>query len=116
MPGEYLVYMGPYPDPDMYARKIIEIKRMRNVTLEEVQSPPALARGLSLGRFNRQDEAVAALEGWKSRGIRTARVVTARPRWSFKWVRVPQANARTQVALGAVKLPAGKAFSACHPQ
>ena len=114
LPGEYLVYMGPYPDPEMYARKIMEIKRMRSVTLEEVQSPPALARGLSLGRFNRQDEAVAALEAWKARGIRTARVVTARPPMELQMVRVPQADARTQTALGSVKLPAGKSFSVCQ--
>ncbi|HET8693193.1 MAG TPA: SPOR domain-containing protein [Aquabacterium sp.] len=116
VPGEYLVYMGPYPDAAMYARKVQELKRMRNMTLEEIQSPPALAHGLSLGRFNRQDEAVAALEAWRARGVRTARVVTSRAPMDMQVIRVPMANAKTQVTLGGVKLPPGKAFSACRPQ
>lgn len=115
-PGEWLVYMGPYPDPDMYARKVIELKRMRNVTLEEIQSPPALAHGLSLGRFNRQDEAVAALDSWRTRGVRTARVVASRPPMELQVIRVPRATTKMQVTLGGIKLPAGKAFTACHPQ
>lgn len=115
-PGEWLVYMGPYPDPEMYARKISELKRMRNVTLEEIQSPPALAHGLALGRFNRQDEAVAALDSWRARGVRTARVVTSRPPMELQVIRVPRATTKMQVTLGGIKLPAGKAFTACHPQ
>lgn len=116
IPGEWLVYMGPYPDPDLYARKIIELKRMRNMTLEEIKSPPALAHGLALGKFNRQDEAVAALESWRARGIRTARVVTSRPPMDLQVVRVPRATVKMQTALGNVKLPGGKEFSACRPQ
>ncbi len=115
-PGEWLVYMGPYADPEMYARKISELKRMRNVTLEEIQSPPALAHGLSLGRFNRQDEAVAALDSWRARGVRTARVVTSRPPMELQVIRVPRATTKMQVTLGGIKLPAGKAFTACRPQ
>lgn len=116
VPGEYLVYMGPYPDATLYARKVQELKRMRNMNLEEIQTPAALAHGLSLGRFNRQDEAVAALEAWRARGIRTARVVTSRPPMELQVVRVPLATPKTQVTLGGIKLPAGKAFSACHAQ
>ncbi|MGE5450433.1 MAG: SPOR domain-containing protein [Acidobacteriota bacterium] len=115
-PGEWLVYMGPYPDADMFARKLTELKRMRNVNIEEIQSPPALAHGLSLGRFNRQDEAVAALDSWRTRGVRTARVVAARPPMELQVIRVPRATTKIQVTLGGIKLPAGKAFTACRPQ
>lgn len=116
LPGEWLVYMGPYPDPDMHARKIIELKRMRNMVLEEIQSPPALAHGLSLGKFNRQDEAMAALNSWRARGIRTARVVSSRPPMDLQVIRIPQANAKIQVTLGGIKMPEGKGFTACRPQ
>ena len=108
--------MGPYPDPDMHARKIIELKRMRNMVLEEIQSPPALAHGLSLGKFNRQDEAMAALNSWRARGIRTARVVSSRPPMDLQVIRIPQANAKIQVTLGGIKMPEGKGFTACRPQ
>lgn len=114
-PGVWLVYMGPYPDAEFYARKLSELRRIKGLNFEEVNSPPALAQGLSLGRYTSLPEAQAGLAAMKLRGIRTARVVVLRPPAEMQLVRVAQAPMRTQVALSGAKLPQGKAFSACRP-
>ena len=112
-PGLWLVYMGPYPDPEMLERKQIELRRIRNLNFEEVRSPPNLAMGLSLGRFNQQAQAEASLETLRLRGVRTARVVTIRPAADLMVIRVPMASAEVQRRLPALPLPAGKGFAAC---
>ena len=55
-PGPWLVYMGKYPNREALTKKIDELKR-RNVAYEEVANPPALAGGLSLGRFDDKSNA-----------------------------------------------------------
>ncbi|MES2089175.1 MAG: hypothetical protein V4532_04230 [Pseudomonadota bacterium] len=112
--GLWMVYMGPYPDPELMARKQVELRRIRGLSFEEVRSPAALAQGLSLGRYGRQDEADAAISSLKSRGIRTARIVTLRPSMELQVIRVPQADSKTQVVLSSLKLPQGKEFTACR--
>lgn len=115
VPGVWLTYMGPYADTDMLARKLTELRRIRGLTFEEIKAPANLAPGLSLGRYNRIEDANAALNTLKLRGIRTARVVTLRPAMEVQVVRVAQADINTQVALSALKLPQGKSFAACRP-
>ncbi len=112
--GLWMVYMGPYTDPELLARKQIELRRFRGLNFEEVRSPSALAQGLSLGRYGRQDGANEAIESLKSRGIRSARIVTLRPSMELQVIRVPQADSKTQVALSSLKLPQGKEFTACR--
>lgn len=112
--GTWLVYMGPYPDEELYAKKLSELRRIKGLDFDEVSTPPALSRGLSLGRYTSLAEAQNGLTAMKARGIRTARIVVLRPPAEMQLVRVAQASQRTQVALSAVKLPQGKAFSACR--
>ncbi len=114
VPGVWLTYMGPYTDADMLARKLTELRRIRGLNFEEINTPASLAPGLSLGRYNHLEEANAALANLKLRGIRTARVVTLRPAMEVQVVRVAQADIKTQVALSALKLPQGKSFAACR--
>lgn len=113
--GIWLVYMGPYADEELYAKKLNELRRIKGLNFDEVRTPPALAHGLSLGRYTSLSEAQNGLNTMKSRGIRTARIVVLRPEGEMQLVRVAQATQPTQVALSAVKLPQGKAFSACQP-
>lgn len=113
--GLWLVYMGPYPDNEAMARKESELKRIRGLNFEEITAPASLTPGLSLGRYGRLEDANAALNTLRNRGIRTARVVTLRPIMELQVVRVPQADSRTQTALAGLKLPAGKGFTACRP-
>ncbi len=113
-PGLWLTYMGPYADADTLTRKLTELRRIRGLNFEEINTPASLAPGLSLGRYNRLEDANAALNTLKLRGIRTARVVTLRPATQMQVVRVAQADIGTQVALSSLKLPQGKSFAACR--
>lgn len=111
--GLWLVYMGPFGDQESYERKQVELRRIRGLNFEEVRSPANLVMGLSLGRYNQESQAQAALETLRQRGIRTARVVTVRAAQDLTVVRVPQAGLAVQRVLAGLTLPAGKGFGAC---
>lgn len=112
--GQWMIYMGPYPDEELYARKLAELRRFKGVAFDEVKRPANLAQGLSLGRFTSEKEAEERLSVLKQRGIRSAKLITLRPAGVVQYVRVTQATVRMQVALSGVKLPQGKAFTACR--
>lgn len=112
--GQWMIYMGPYPDDELYARKLAELRRFKGVAFDEVKRPANLAQGLSLGRFTSEKEAEERLSVLKQRGIRSAKLITLRPAGVVQYVRVTQATVRMQVALSGVKLPQGKAFTACR--
>lgn len=112
--GEWMIYMGPYPDREFIERKKAELGRIRGgITHEEVSAPAALAGGLSLGRFPSPGAANATLAQYRLRGIRTARVVVSTPGTPVRYLRVAQADAATAARLAELKLPAGRAFSPC---
>jgi len=111
--GQWMVYMGPYPDDELYDRKVVELKRIKGLTFDEVRSGP-YAKGLSLGRFTSDAEADAKLNSLKLRGIRTARVVTIRQAGQVHYLRVALATVPMQVTLSGLKLPQGKSFTACR--
>lgn len=114
VPGLWLVYMGPYPDAETVQRKQLELRRIRNLSFEEVRSPASLRMGLSLGRFNVEAQALASLESMKLRGVRTARVVNLRAPSDQIVVRVPQTQAGDPQRLAGLPLPTGKGFVACE--
>lgn len=111
--GQWMVYMGPYNDEELYDRKVTELKRIKGLNFDEVRSG-TYARGLSLGRFGSEADAETRLGGLKQRGIRTARVVTIRAAGQVHYLRVAQANESMQVTLSGLKLPQGKSFTACR--
>lgn len=112
-PGTWLVYMGRYASRDAMTRKEDELKR-RNAPYEEIGAPPALAPGLSLGRFEQRAAAAAALAQFTQQGIRTAQLVELAPASNRHMLRIEKADAALSTRL--VALPAdtlGKAFAAC---
>ena len=111
--GLWFVYMGPYPDRELFNRKQAELKAMGGLSFREVRTPTSLANGFVLGRYERPEEAQAALNKLKERGVRSARVVIIRPRMQAQNVIVPQATANMQTSLNGVRLPQGKRFAAC---
>ncbi len=113
--GLWLVYMGPYPDEDTYVRKQTELRRIKGIGFEEVRSPAKLAMGLSLGRYQSEPAALAALESLKLKGVRTAYVVNVRPTMDFTVVRVDKATPPLLKQISALPLPPGKGFAACPP-
>lgn len=111
-PGRWIVYMGPYPDADLLAKKREELGRL-GLRLEPLVNP-ALARGLSLGHFSTRLEAEAALGRVARRGVRTARVVAEQPETSGQWLTLAAVDAPLKAQLDALKPElAGKALQAC---
>ena len=112
-PGTWLVYMGRYANREALTKKEDEIKR-RKLPYEEIGQPPALAPGLSLGRFDQRPAAVQALELFTAQGVRTARVVELAPASSRYVLRVDKADAALAAALTAMRPETlGKPFTAC---
>jgi hypothetical protein len=112
-PGTWLVYMGRYASREALTKKEDEIKR-RKLPYEEIGAPPALAPGLSLGRFEQRPAAVQALEQFTAQGVRTARVVELTPASTRHVLRVDKADAALATKLAALKPEAiGKPFTAC---
>lgn len=111
--GLWFVYMGPYPDRELFNRKQAELKAIGGISFREVRSPTSLANGFVLGRYEQAAEAQTALAKLKERGVRSARVVVVRPRMQASNVIVPQATASVQTSLNGIRLPEGKRFAAC---
>ncbi|MBC8057696.1 MAG: hypothetical protein H7Y61_14065 [Rhizobiales bacterium] len=112
-PGTWIVYMGRYADREALKQKEDELKR-RRAPYEEVREPPALAPGLSLGRFDQRAAATAALEQFTLQGIRTARVVELAAPAIRHLLRVDNADTALSTQLAVLKIEGlGKGFAAC---
>lgn len=112
-PGTWIVYMGRYASRDALTKKEDEIKR-RKLPYEEIGEPPALAPGLSLGRFDQRPAAVQALDQFTAQGVRTARVVELAPASSRHLLRIDKADPTLSTQLAALRAEAlGKGFVAC---
>ena len=117
-PGAWIVYMGKYADKGTLAAKEEELKR-RKVAYEEVSvatpPAPALAPGLSLGRFDDKAAAEKALAEFTRQGVRTAKVVETAVASTSHRLRVEQADAALAARLGALNdVALGKGFTACE--
>ena len=112
-PGQWIVYMGRYATREALVKKEDELKR-RRLKYEELRVPPALAPGLSLGRYAQRPAAVQALERLSEQGIRTARVVELSPAVQRHVLRVERADAALATRLAALQPEVlGKAFTPC---
>lgn len=112
-PGTWIVYMGKFVDTEGLTKKEQELKRLK-LDFEVVRAPPALDRGLSLGRFDLREAADKALERFTQQGVRTARVVELAAPGSatlLRATRVDEALAAQLIALKAGGL--GKGFATC---
>ena len=112
-PGSWIVYMGKFADAEGLLKKEQELKRLK-LDFEIVRSPPALERGLSLGRFDQRAAADKALERFTQQGVRTARVVELSPPGSASMLRAARAEPELASQLTALKAASlGKGFAAC---
>jgi len=73
----WLIYMGKYANAVDVAKKRAQLVGL-GLKLYPLGNP-ALAPGLSLGNFATQEQADAALQAFKQRGVRTARVLEDAP-------------------------------------
>lgn len=112
-PGQWIVYMGKYPNRDALLKKVEELKR-RNVRFDEVRSPPSLDGGLSLGRYDDRASAERALAQFGQQGIQTARVVEVTPAGATFVLRAASADGALAARLSGLKAEAlGKGFAEC---
>ena len=111
-PGRWIVYMGKYANAAE-----LEKKRLQLASLELKFVPltnPALGLGLSLGGFETQAAAQAALEVFSRRGVRTARVVQEREEIRGTLLRLPAADDALRARLDELKPAlAGKVLRPC---
>lgn len=110
--GAHMIYMGRYADRETLQRKLAELKRLK-LDGEDLRGAPELQPGISLGRFDNQASANAALAQMAQRGLRTARVITLRQAQSQTMLRVPAADAALRARLAALQLPNGPGFLPC---
>ncbi len=112
-PARWIVYMGKYPTADALAKKRIELTQ-RNVKFENVTNP-ALEFGLSLGGFESETAADAALDVLTRRGVRTARVVQDRFEVRSVMLKIAAADESIKARLEEIKAAlAGKPLRACR--
>lgn len=112
-PAHWIVYMGKYASAQELARKRAQLAVL-NLKFEPLTNP-ALALGLSLGRYETQAAATAALAGFSQRGVRTARVVQEQAEVSGLMLRVPAVDDVIRVHLTELApVLAGKPLVACR--
>lgn len=112
-PARWIVYMGKYPSAEALAKKRSELAAL-NLKFEPLTNP-ALQFGLSLGGFETQAAAQAALGALSRRGARTAQVVLEHAELRGTLLRVPAADGALRVKLDELKpLLAGKALRPCQ--
>jgi len=116
-PGSWIVYLGRFAAPEALQKKAEELRRL-STPFEELQGPPELAPGLSLGRFDSRAAADKALEQLTLRGVRTARVAALSEPATLTMLRVERADAALALELAALGgdvkgRPLGTAFGPC---
>ena len=111
-PGRWIVYMGKFANAEALAKKSSELAVLKLKI--EALSDPALRPGLSLGAYETQASANAALAQLTQRGVRTARVLPERAEVRGVLLRLPAADEALRAKVEALQpLLADKALSPC---
>jgi hypothetical protein len=112
LPARWIVYMGKYANAAELDKKRSQLDGM-HLTFEPLTNS-ALAPGLSLGVFQTQGDANAALEALMRRGVRTARVLQEQPPSSGYRLRLPNADENLRKQLVSLKTAlTGKVLVPC---
>ncbi len=111
-PARWIIYMGKYPNADALAKKRAELASL-NLQFEPLTNP-ALEIGLSLGGFEAQGAADAALAALSRRGVRTARVVQERAELRGAMLKIAAVDDAIKARFEELKPAlAGKSLRAC---
>jgi hypothetical protein len=111
-PARWIVYMGKYASAEALAKKRSELASL-NLRFEPL-TDPLLQWGLSLGSFETQAAADAALARLSQRGVRTARVLQEQTPSRGVMLRLTAADEALQARLSELKSALnGKALAAC---
>lgn len=113
-PGRWMIYMGKYTSPADLQKKRTELAALKIKT--EPVTNPAFAPGLSLGSFDSEAAANAAMQALVGRGVRTAKVLQDPPAKPLYRLRLPALSATQQQQLDAVKTAlTGQTLETCPP-
>lgn len=111
-PGRWIVYIGKFANAEALAKKSAELAAFK--LKFQPLNDPALRPGLSLGAYETQAAANAALAALVQRGVRTARVLPERAEVRGVMLRLPAADEALRGKLDALKpVLADKALSPC---
>ena len=111
-PGRWIVYIGKFANAEALAKKSAELAAFK--LKFQPLNDPALRPGLSLGGYETQAAANAALAALVQRGVRTARVLPERAEVRGVMLRLPAADEALRGKLDALKpVLADKALSPC---
>ena len=112
-PARWIVYMGKYADVEAVARKRAELRQL-GISFEAPPSPE-LEPGLSLGTFPSEAAANQQLAGLGAKGVRTARVLQARPEHRGQRLLLPAVDDTLRPRLEELKAPlASKPLRPCR--
>jgi hypothetical protein len=109
---QFAVFIGPLAGRDAIQKKEGELRTLK-LAYETLVAPGDHDSGLSLGRFDSRPAAEKALEGYASRGVRTARVIALREAGTEWRLRVDNAPPPMAEQLRALSVPGGASFAAC---
>ena len=111
-PGQWMIYMGRYPNEAVLVKKRQELERLRIGNIEA--APPDYQPGLSLGYFDNPALAQTTLAQLQTRGARSAQIITLKPAVEGVYIRIDQATEAMRVQLAKMR-PAlqGQEFIPC---
>ncbi len=98
--GTWIVYLGRFADAQAWQQKADELHKL-DVKFERVNTPTALAPGLSLGQFSSQPDATRKLDDLGHHGVHGARVVTLAAPVVLRHLQVRAADPAWHHATGA---------------
>lgn len=112
-PERWIVYMGKFANAEALVKKRTELASLE-LNFEPLTNA-ALEPGLSLGGFETQAQADAALEALTQRGVRTARVVQEHAEVHGTMLKLPAADDALRAQLeGLGSVLAGKSLRRCR--
>jgi hypothetical protein len=114
-PERWMVYMGKFANAADLEKKRTQLSTMK-VKVETLTQAP-LGPGLSLGSYDSQEAATAALKALVTRGVRTARLMQYPPTTPGYRLRLPALGNEQAAALSQIKavLPENS-LQPCAPQ
>jgi len=109
----WLVYAGTFADQNALLKKRTTFAALG--VPSEVLTEAPLAPGLSLGSYDSQAQALVGLAHFRSRGVRTARVLQQRAEGSAYQLKVPAPDAAVKARLNDFTAALGaQSLHACH--
>jgi hypothetical protein len=112
-PGVWIIAVGRAAPHEAQLKKLAELKRL-DIAVEPVKPASGTDETLSIGKFDTQAAAKAALEQFAARGVHTGRVIEISPASEAIQLRVDKATPPEATALEALpEGTAGKGFVNC---